>query len=67
MADEAPLFDPEEDREYTEAEKWQIAYEAVDRYYDEAPGIEGGARFWLLVCVALTVISGVAAYFIFFR
>lgn len=67
MADETPLFDPEEDREYTEAEKWNIAYAAVDRYYDYTPGIDKGARFWLMVCVILTIASGVAVYLVFFR
>lgn len=55
-----PLFDPEENRDYTESEKWNIAYRAADRYYDQKPGVEKNALVAIAVCSSITFLSSIA-------
>lgn len=51
-----PLFDPEEDRNYTEEEKWRIARAAVDQHYDDNPNEGMGLAAWVAVAFVIAVI-----------
>lgn len=51
-----PLFDPDEDKDLTESEKWHLAFAAVDKHNDERPAVDKGARNWLITLALLTII-----------
>lgn len=59
-----PLFDPEDDREHTEYDKWDTSYADADRHMNEKPGVEKGARIAILTCSILTAVVGLVLYWI---
>lgn len=58
---EKPLFDPEEDRSYSEYEKWKISYDAVDRHSAQhkhgVTGIMHSSKTVLIIVLATAILS----------